>query len=429
MENNKVTIIGAGFYGCLTAWKIKKNFPELNVDLIDSADHIISSADPIEIGNKLYNNGFHGIELPRAKEIFNFFKNQLKMSFVTKKNIRKLLINGEIVDYTSSLEDYPPNLKKFFLKTPEKFLENFEDFFEYISDDYKEILNKISLRYSDNFEDSYHYLIPWFFPTNFNISASDEGYLFRNAVRLKKIYPEFGFPSTFLFKDIQKPFFDELISLGIKVNLDTNVEINNSGINYFKKTNNNEVVQLSKNQTVFFCNSPVSILKNVSEDSFNDLIKNRRTLINAIIELKDLGNSLEFSEMLCADLNFSKLSRISKVNNLNANENIKFQLEITSKTDDGINEITKEIEKYIPDIFLKYNYKFLGVVGLKASRTLFFPDSKTISSAINKVKSWSQSFPNFNIQEHFGPMNMAKTWNFSEKNISYIKKNITNATR
>ena len=48
---------------------------------------------------------------------------------------------------------------------------------------------------------------------------------------------------------------------------------------------------------------------------------------------------------------------------------------------------------------------------------------------INKVKSWSQSFPNFNIQEHFGPMNMAKTWNFSEKNISYIKKNITNATR
>ena len=111
--------------------------------MIDSADHIISSADPIKIGEKFYNNGFHGIELPRAlNEIYIFFKNQLKMPFVTKKNIRKLLINGEIVDYTSSLEDYPPNLKKIFLKTPEKFLENFEDFFtKYISDDYKEILN------------------------------------------------------------------------------------------------------------------------------------------------------------------------------------------------------------------------------------------------------------------------------------------------
>ena len=52
----------------------------------------------------------------------------------------------------------------------------------------------------------YHYLIPWFFPTNFNISASDEGYLFRNAVILKKINPELVFQSTYLFKDIQKFF-------------------------------------------------------------------------------------------------------------------------------------------------------------------------------------------------------------------------------
>ena len=49
-----------------------KKFPQLNVDLIDSSDHIISSADPIKIGDDFYNNGFHGIELPRANEIFNF---------------------------------------------------------------------------------------------------------------------------------------------------------------------------------------------------------------------------------------------------------------------------------------------------------------------------------------------------------------------
>ena len=429
MEKNKITIIGAGFYGCLTAWKIKKNFPELNIDLIDSSDHIISSADPIKIGKEFYNNGFHGIELPRANDIFNFFKNQLKIPLIKKQNIRKLLIDGEIVDYTSSLAEYPTHLKKYFHKIPDKFLENFEDFFNYISDDYKEILNKISSRYSDNAKDSYHYLIPWFFPTDFNINASDEGYLFRKDVRLKKIYPEFGFPNSYLFKDIQKPFFDELKSLGINVNLETNVKINNSGINYFKKKNNEEEVTLSKDQMVFFCNSPVSILKSISQDSFDALTKNKRILINAIIELKDLGSSLDFSEMLCADLNFIKLSRISKINNKNKNENIRFQLEIFSETDYDINDITKEIEKFIPDIFLKYKYKFLGVIGLNASRTLFFPDNKTISSSINKVKLWSQSFPNFNIQEHFGPMNMAKTWIFSEKNIRFINKNITNAPR
>ena len=46
-------------------------------------------------------------------------------------------------------------------------------------------------------------------------------------------------------------------------------------------------------------------------------------------------------------------------------------------------------------------------------------------SAINKVKLWSESFPNFNIQEHFGPMNMAKTWVFSEKNIAILRKRLT----
>ena len=429
MEKNKVTIIGAGFYGCLTAWKIKKKFPQLNVDLIDSSDHIISSADPIKIGDDFYNNGFHGIELPRANEIFNFFSSQLKIPLVKKKNIRKILISGHIVDYTSSLDEYPPDLKKYFHKIPEKFLENFEDFFKYISDDYKEILNTISLRYSKNPEDSYHYLIPWFFPTNFNIKGSDEGYLFRNDVRLKKINPEFGFPDTYLFRDIQKPFFDELISLGININLETNVEINNSGINYFLKKNNKEKVQLTKDNIVFFCNSPVSVLKNVSQEGFSTLIKNKKTLINAIVELEDLGSSLEFSEMLCADVNFSKLSRISKINNKNESESTKFQLEIISDTNYNISEISKEIEKYIPSIFLKHKFKFIGILGLNASRTLFFPDSKTILSAINKVKLWSESFPNFNIQEHFGPMNMAKTWVFSEKNISYIKKKINNVTR
>ena len=61
---------------------------------------------------------------------------------------------------------------------------------------------------------------------------------------------------------------------------------------------------------------------------------------------------------------------------------------------------------------------------LKASRTLFFPDSKTISSAINKVKLWSQSFPNFNIQEHFGPMNMERRGIFQKKKYKLGIKNI-----
>ena len=84
--------------------------------------------------------------------------------------------------------------------------------------------------------------------------------MFRNDVRLKKLILNLVFQIYIFLEIYKKPFFDELISLGININLETNVEINNSGINYFLK-NNKEKVQLTKDNMVFFCNSPVSVLK------------------------------------------------------------------------------------------------------------------------------------------------------------------------
>lgn len=63
----------------------KKKKPKSQVFLIDNANHIISSYDPIQIGNKFYNNGFHGIELPRSQELYKFLKNQLNLSIIKKK--------------------------------------------------------------------------------------------------------------------------------------------------------------------------------------------------------------------------------------------------------------------------------------------------------------------------------------------------------
>jgi protoporphyrinogen oxidase len=88
----EVNIIGAGLNGCLSAWKIKKKFPNYIVNLIDSSDHVISAFDPIEIGKGFYNNGFHGIELPRSKKLSHFFESCLNINLLEKKNIKKLLI-------------------------------------------------------------------------------------------------------------------------------------------------------------------------------------------------------------------------------------------------------------------------------------------------------------------------------------------------
>lgn len=430
MDKKKITIIGAGLYGCLTAWKIKRKFPNIHVDLIDSADHVLSSFDPIRIGNEFYNNGFHGIELPRAQELFDFFKNQINIPIIKKKNLRKLLIENEIIDYNSSLEEYPQNLKKYFHHQPSEIMDNFEDFFKCITDDYKKILKKISLRYSKDIKDTYHFLIPWFFPSDYVIKSTDEGYLFRNLVRSNKIIPEFGFPATALFKDVQNPFLKKLQSIDVRINFDTKVEANNSGISFLRNNVSGNRINLSKNDIVFFCNSPAIILNNISKHIVKSLTINKKKLINVIIELKDLGCKLDFTEILCADTKFFNLSRISKVISENKKtENIKLQLEIFCEPNYSINELNKKVENYFTNFSYKINCKFIGILGAEATKIVFFPDKETLLIADNKVKSWSQAFPLFRLQESFGPINMAKTWIYSEKNVDYLSNLFNYDTR
>lgn len=325
------------------------------------------------------------------------------------------------MDYTANLEEYPLKLKKYFLRSPHKLLNNYESFFKYISDDYKDILKKVSLRYSNNIEDVYHFLIPWFFPADFILEGVDEGHLFRNKVRSKKIVPEYGFPKTSLFKDIQDPFLEELISIGVKLKLETKVEINNSGICFFKKDDPNNYVTLTKKQTVFFCGSPVSILKFCSRNLLNLLTKNRRILINAIIEIREMSDAFDFSEILCADINFYQLSRISKINKQKSHKNTRFQLEIYSEPNYDINLIKNKIENFFKSTFLKFNYQYIGILGIGETRSLYFPDKETLLSADNEVKKWSKSFPFFFLQKEFGPINMAKTWIYSNDNEDAVK--------
>ena len=81
----EINIIGAGLNGCLTAWKIKKKFPNYEINLIDSSDHIISAFDSITIGEGSYNNGFHAIEFPRSKNLCDFLISAHNVDLIEKK--------------------------------------------------------------------------------------------------------------------------------------------------------------------------------------------------------------------------------------------------------------------------------------------------------------------------------------------------------
>lgn len=418
----EINVIGAGLNGCLTAWKIKKKNPNYEINLIDSSDHIISAFDPIKIGDGFYNNGFHGIEFPRSKNLSNFLSSTLNINLVEKRNVKKLLINGTIVDYLSSISEYPESIKNYYNKVPYKALDNFKEFYNYISDDFKSTLKKISTRYSDQISDVQHLLVPWFFPKEFDILSDDEGDKFRTKVRSGKIKSTYRWPKSMLLSEIQKPFYDNLNSLGVNIYLNSRVIFDEFGATIENPDfEDRGKKKLTVNDVVISCLSPIGILKSISLEAYYDLTRCSKFLINGIIKVKSKSPFGDFTEILCADKQFFELSRISKpLFRAEKKDEEYFQLEMFADKNWSKDQILKKIEIFFSRTMEIQGYNLQEIVDIKETKRVFFPSKESIRVATNHVRSWSNKFPFYKILETFGPINMSKTWLYSEESKDFI---------
>ena len=90
----RVVVIGGGLYGVLTAFKLKKNFPSKEVTFsIDASNKLVSAYSSVQVRSR-FNNGFHGIELPRCDEFVNFLSNELNLKLQKVKNERLIYFGG-----------------------------------------------------------------------------------------------------------------------------------------------------------------------------------------------------------------------------------------------------------------------------------------------------------------------------------------------
>ena len=69
-KNKRYFIIGGGLYGCLLSYFLKKK--GLNVILVEKTDCLFSAFKPVNINKLRINNGFHGLEYPRAENLIQF---------------------------------------------------------------------------------------------------------------------------------------------------------------------------------------------------------------------------------------------------------------------------------------------------------------------------------------------------------------------
>ncbi len=126
-KRKEIHIIGGGLYGCLLAYRlINKKY---KVHIFEKSNQLVNSFDSIKLDNILLNNGFHGIDLPRSKNIFNFFKKKLKVEFNIFDIKRKIIFENNLIDYTAKTSNWPRKIRNLIKKNSKSYKDqNFNHF-------------------------------------------------------------------------------------------------------------------------------------------------------------------------------------------------------------------------------------------------------------------------------------------------------------
>ncbi|MDF1815523.1 MAG: NAD(P)-binding protein [Verrucomicrobiales bacterium] len=409
-----IQIIGGGLYGCLTAYHIAKSRPDLRIDIIEAGDHLLTAFDSITVGDTKFNNGFHGLELPRSQPLFDFIISELGTEMKEIPNQRGLSVMGHLIPYESDLKSWPEEIKGEFTAPPGEY-QGSSPINSLVSERYADFFAKVGVRYSETTADIEHRLFPWFFPADFSITSSDEGDLFRNEVRSGDLVASYGMPNGELFEAFQSDMESLLRRMGVNIHFSTKVNFSSTGITY----ESDEVVYDPQGSPVYFCASLAIILKDVFPESFADLIDNKRCLHNVIMSSSS-DPTHGYSEILVANERFPWLSRLSFPDrDLNGERLI--QCEMLTKSDVDAAELKDGLAECLNEVLGLSGESSVRYVDSRLTRRLFYPASGVQPHAVGLLENWvTTNLPNFHMRKSFAPINMAKTWLYAEENASRI---------
>ncbi len=414
-----ILIIGSGLTGCLTAYKAAKLFPKKKIYLLDSSNKILNGFKSEKFGHLRVNNGYHGIDIERNKDFFNFLKKKIKVPLIKIKDERYVIFGESFFKDGLSLKEYPKEIfHKFKLKSYKN--ESLLNIYKKLPSSYKINIKNISKRYSNNFKDNLRFFIPWFLPKEFELISKDEGDIFRKNVRKNKIKSYIGYPKNFLFENFSKKFIKELNNLkNVDFILNTKFNLNEKKISFTKKDQKIEI----NYKYLFICTNTPFFLKGVVTLLKKNLM-NKKIFTLSLIKAKKLD--LKFTEILIANKTNFNFMRLSKINPKNRNY---FLLESIFDNKKSIeNKLSQEKLNKLFNIIDKKKKLNPKNIMTKITRTIYFPSDIFIKNLRQTTKSEFAKLKKNNKEKsihgifNFSPINMSKSWIESEKNIGNLKK-------
>jgi hypothetical protein len=403
MKKEKIFIIGGGLCGCLLAYMLSKK--KYDITIFEKNKNLISSYDSVKIGKYKINNGFHGIELPRAKKIFNFFTNQLKIKFKILSIERRILFQRSIINFKEKKNEWPKNIISNLKPGVNNYKNETVDFFFK-----KKVINLFKInskKFFGNVNDSAKQFLPWFLPSDINHISNDEGDNFRSNIRNNIIEGKFAIPKRKLFNIIKKKFFIYLKSKKVNIILNAEAVLEKNNIEIYIK---NKRINPGKIKKIYYTLPAVFLIKYLNKKHFQKVYQYKKNFLNCLIEINDVNFKHDFSEILTLNKKIWFVNKIYSLNYLKFNMTDKKKYLIAEIILDKEKLDKKKIQSLLSEIKIIFELKNMPkLIECKLTRSIFYLNKKWIEKSSKILKSISSN-KKIIYNSSFYPLNMNKVW-------------------
>ena len=219
---SRILIAGSGLLGCSMAIELiyNRRIPANKISIFDYSANLFAGWDYEVISGYDIPIGFHGFEFPRAKQTLDLIKKLIPdLDCFKIRNIRKLLIEGTLIDSAADYCQWPKILHD---SMPLDYLDHYQsmdksEFMETITNtSYGKLINQCASRFSDDPLRQLSFVYPWFLPNGFNFdqNSEDEGIIFQQRLRDRTVYSDYLFPQAG-FQNLASRIVSELKDLGV----------------------------------------------------------------------------------------------------------------------------------------------------------------------------------------------------------------------
>lgn len=199
--NQKIFLIGLNLYSIFLSLKIKSDFKNYDVTILEASTNFLQAFKHLKIGMYKVNPGFHTFEDIRSTPLLNLLKKTTKFHKI--KKTRGMIIGNNLISCQDRLKKWPNEIKKKFkLSDKDICYQKKKNDLKYLEKKYIKYLKSC---FSDNrtsFNNAIQLTYPWFFPPNYKEYSVDEGSIFNQKIREKKIIHKYVFPEGGLFENI-----------------------------------------------------------------------------------------------------------------------------------------------------------------------------------------------------------------------------------